>query len=807
MKLTPGNSLPSQTLYRCCDPDSLTFETTAELEPLNEIPGQDRALEAIRFAAGIDVDGHNVYVLGHPGSGRHTFVRQFLEQQAAEGGAPCDWCYVYNFDDPRKPLALSLPPGRSKELRLDVEHVIQDAQTAIPVAFESEDFQTRREAIMEEFKESQEKIFGEVQQEAEKRDIGMIQTPTGVAFIPIRNGQGLGADEFDKLSKEEQEKIHADISELTRQLQRVMRTTPKRARSMRQKIRQLERDVADMAVGGLVEELAQKFGDIPVVVEHLKKMQTDIVDNVALFLPSGETQGLPAGLQKAVEARESAAMRRYAINVLVDRSDCVGAPVIYENRPSFSDLIGRIEHESEFGSLMTNFMLIRPGALHRANGGYLVLDADKVLSYPLAWEGLKRAIKSRELRIRSVADDLGLISTVTLEPEAIPLDVKVILIGNRMIYYLLDRYDSEFAELFKVAADFEDQIVRNDQNVGHLARWLGTIVRQENLRHLSRAAMARLMEECARRAGDSERLSSDIRFASDLVREAHYIAGRGGNDLIGPAEIQEAVDSRNRRAGRYRDRMQEEMMRETLVVETAGEKVGQVNGLAVMQLGDFAFARPQRITATVTLGSGQLVDIEREVELGGPLHSKGVLILSAFLSSHYVTDRPLSLSASLVFEQSYGGVEGDSASAAELCVLASAISRVPIRQSLAITGSIDQHGRIQAIGGVNEKIEGFFDVCNQRGLNGDQGVLIPMANVKHLMLRRDVIDAVEAKKFQIYAVDHVDQCLERLTGLPAGEPNGKGEFPEDSINQKIRERLLDLADQRRSFGNSSKDNE
>jgi lon-related putative ATP-dependent protease len=807
MTLTPGKPLPSHALYRRCDPDSLTFETTAELETLNEIPGQARAFEALQFATGIDVDGHNVYVLGHPGTGRHDFVNQFLKQKAPQAATPSEWCYVYNFDDPRKPRALALPPGRSKQLRIDVEHVIQDAQTAIPMAFESEDFQTQREAITAEFKESQEKIFGEVQQEAEKRNIGMIQTPTGVAFIPVRDGEGLAPEEFEKLTKEEQEKIHSDIMDLTRQLQKVMRTTPKRARSMRHKIRQLEHDVADMAVGGLIEELAQKFEDIPVVVEHLKKMQADIVDSVTLFMPSAESQGLPAGMQKIMESRESAAIRRYAINILVDRSDSEGAPVVYENRPSFTDLIGRIEHESEFGSLMTNFTLIRPGSLHRANGGYLVLDAAKVLTYPLAWEGLKRAIKSRELRIRSVADDLGLISTVSLEPEPIPLDVKVILIGDRMIYYLLDRYDPEFAELFKVAADFEDQIGRDETNVNQMARWLSTIIQENKLRHLNRDALARLIEECARRAGDSERLSSDIRFATDLVREAHYNASRNGNELIGAGEIQQAIDSRIRRASRYRDRMMEEMLRETLVVETGGERIGQINGLAVMQLGDFAFARPQRITSTVTLGSGQLVDIEREVELGGPLHSKGVLILSAFLSSHYVTDQPLSLSASLVFEQSYGGVEGDSASAAELCVLASAIARVPIRQSLAVTGSIDQHGRIQAIGGVNEKIEGFFDICNQRGLTGDQGVLIPMANVKHLMLRRDVIEAVEANKFRVFAVDHVDQCLELLTGLPAGEPDPEGEFPVGSMNGKIRERLVQLAVQRREFGNASKDSE
>jgi lon-related putative ATP-dependent protease len=577
---------------------------------------------------------------------------------------------------------------------------------------------------------------------------------------------------------------------------------PKRAREMRQKIRQLERDVASLAVTGLVDELVQKHSDIPVVVEHLEKMQIDIVDNVSLFLHPPEGQGMPAQLQQVMESKESAAMRRYAINVLVERTDTNGAPVVFEDKPGFVELIGRIEHESEFGSLLTNFTLIRPGALHRANGGYLVIDAAKLLSYPMAWDGLKRALKSREIQIRSLADDIGLVSTVTLEPQPIPLDLKVILIGERIYYYLLERHDPEFAELFKVAADFEDQMLPTGENIENLSRWLATTIRKDKLRHLSRAGMARVMEESARRLGDSERLSTDIEHSIDLVREADYWAGQSGKDLVDAEDIQKAIDQRIRRGSRIRDRLQEELLRETFVVETSGERVGQINGLAVLQVGEVAFGRPQRISASIKLGSGEVIDIEREVKLGGPLHSKGVLILSGFLGSHYVADVPLSLSASLVFEQSYGGVDGDSASAAELCVLASALANTPIRQSFAITGSIDQHGRIQAIGGVNEKIEGFFDICQKRGLTGDQGVLIPIANVKHLMLRRDVVEAVEAGKFQVFPVAHVDQALGILTGLEAGEKDSDGAFPEGSVNRKICDRLVELAESRRAFGKS-----
>lgn len=799
MVIQPGKPLPAEALYRYCDPSQLNFETTESLEAFDGIPGQERAVDAIHFATGIEVDGHNVFVLGPHGTGRHKFVRQFLEKKAATRATPSDWCYVYNFDDPRQPKALKLPAGLGREFSKDVEHAIEDAQTAIPTAFESEDFQLQNEAITDEFKEQQEKAFKAIEKRAKEHDINLIQTPNGVAFIPMRGKEALKSDEFEKLPKEDQESIHKHIEELTGQLQHVMRAAPKRAREMRQKLRQLEQDVAGLAVTGLIDELRQKYKDVPTVVEHLGSMQADIIDNVSLFLKTSDGPALPQRMREVLQSKESEAIRRYAVNVLVDRSEADGAPVVFEDKPSFAELIGKVEYEAEFGSLVTNFSLIRAGALHRANGGYLVLDVAKVLSYPLAWEGLKRAVKSREVRVRSLGDDVGLVNTVSLEPQPIPLELKVVLIGERIHYYLLDHYDPEFSELFKVAADFEDRVDRSEQNVEFRARMLCAVIRQENLKHLDRSGVARLLEESARRSGDNERLSADIRQSTDILREAHYQASCNDRQLISATEVQQAIDARIHRASRYRDQMQEGILHDTLKIDTGGASVGQVNGLAVIQLGEVAFGRPQRITATVSLGPGKVIDIEREVKLGGPLHSKGVLILSGFLSSHYVTDHPLSLSASLVFEQSYGGVDGDSASAAELCVLASALAEVPIRQSLAITGSLDQHGKIQAIGGVNEKIEGFFDICSKRGLSGDQGVLIPMANTRHLMLRRDVIEAVERGEFHVYPVTHVDQCLEILTGVPAGERDEKGEFPQGSVNQKIRERLLGFAEKLRSF--------
>jgi lon-related putative ATP-dependent protease len=763
-----------------------------------EIPGQERAIEAIHYATDMDLHGFNVFVLGPSGSGRHSFVSHFLESRAAQQAVPSDWCYVNNFDDPRRPKALALPPGMGKQLRSDVQQAIQDAQSAIPVAFESEDYQTQHETIGEEFKELQEKEFMGLEKEARQHDIGVIQTPTGIAFVPLQDDEAINPEEFEKLPESKKQEIQKHISELTRKLQHITRSIPKHARNMRQKLRKLERDVTSLAVAGLIDDLVEKYKETPVVVSHLRAIQADIVDNVDLFLrkPGG---GFMGQVPKFSDASESAVMRRYSINVLVDRSDAEGAPIVIEGQPSFTQLIGKIEHQSEFGSLVTDFSLIRPGALHRANGGYLILDAAKVLTYPSAWEVFKLALKSSEIRIRSLADDLGFISTVSLDPEPIPLNIKVILVGERIYYYLLSQYDPEFSDLFKIAADFEDQIGRDEENVRRVTRLYANLIREEKLRHLSSDGVARMMEASARAAGDSERLSADIRQMSDLLREAHYWAVKDDKKLIGADEVQRAIDSRNRRSARYRDRLLEETLRETFVVHTTGSRSGLVNGLAVMQLGDYAFGHPQRISATVSLGSGKVIDIEREVELGGPIHSKGVLILSGFLSSHYVTDSPLCLSASLVFEQSYGGVEGDSASAAELCALISALAEIPIKQSLAVTGSVDQHGNVQAIGGVNEKIEGFFDICHERGLSGEQGVLIPMSNVKHLMLKREVIEAVDGGKFHIYPVDNIDRCLQLLTGVAAGQRDEHGEFPDGSVNQQVCKRLLEMAARHREF--------
>jgi lon-related putative ATP-dependent protease len=803
--MEPGKPLSPSELYRHCDMGLFDFETTRELEQLAETLGQDRAVEAIHFSIGMETEGYNLFVLGPPGSGKHSVVRGILEQRAAARPVPDDWCYVNNFSKPRNPQALRLPAGRGTELRRDLAQLIQEAYTAIPAAFESEDYQNRQQTIEEEFKEYQEKAFAEVQRHARERGIGIIQTPTGIAFAPLHDDKAISPKEYEKLPKEEQERLSRITDEVSKELQRVMQSIPQEARRMRAKMRELDHEVSMYAVGGLISQLIEKYAALPGVVGHLREMQADIVDNVDIFLRSTEQQhgltakALVSSRMQGMESEGSPAMRRYAVNVIIDHTGYEGAPVIFEDYPTFPCLIGQIEHMSEMGTLVTNYHLIRAGALHRANGGYLVIDAIKLLFQPFAWEGLKRALMSREIRIKSLGEALSLVSTVSLEPAPIPLNVKVVLLGDRLLYYLLQAYDPEFLDLFKVAADFDDQIDRTPENSLQFARLLATLAAHDQLRPMDRSATARLLEECARHAGDAEKISAEIRHAADIMREADYYAGRDGQEVIGAGDVQHAIDARIRRASRIRDRLQEEILRETIMIDTEGGKIGQVNALAVAQLGEFAFAHPSRITARVSQGSGEVVDIEREVELGGPIHSKGVLILTAFLASHFVIDRPLSLYASLVFEQSYGGVEGDSASAAELCALLSALAGVPLNQGLAITGSVNQHGEIQAIGGVNEKIEGFFDICSRRGLTGAQGVLIPVTNVKHLMLRSDIIESVAQRRFHVYPIDTIDRCLSLLTGLEAGERGEDGEFAERSVNQRVRARLLDFAETRRAF--------
>ena len=796
--------LSADQLYRVCDASQFDFETTAELEDQDETIGQERAVDAVHFGIGIQREGYNLFALGPSGTGKRTTISQFLAQKAAAEPIPPDWCYVNNFEQPYQPRALQLPPGQGIVLRKDTEQLIGELRTMIPTTFESEDYRTRKQEAEEEFKEQQEKAFSEVQKMAQEHSIALIRTPAGLAFAPLREGEVISPDDFQKLPEEERKRFEEDISNLQEQLQKVLHQVRQWEREARDKVKELDRQVAMLAVGHLMDELREKHAELPDVVSYLNAVQQDVVENVDAFRTPEETPQV-MGVSLPPSVTVSPLLRRYQVNVLVDHSQSTGAPVVYESNPTYDNLSGRIEHLAQMGALLTDFNLIKPGALHRANGGYLILDARQVLLQPYTWDGFKRALRSREMRIEPLGQALSLISTVSLAPQPIPLDVKVVLIGERMLYYLLYQADPDFGELFKVEADFNEEMARTPENNRLYARLIATIARRQDLRPFDRGAAARVIEHSARLAGDAEKLSIHLLSISDLLREADYWASVAGNGAVTADDVQRAIDAQIHRADRLQERVQDQIQRGTILIDTTGERVGQVNGLSVVELGNFAFGRPSRITARVRMGSGKVVDIEREVELGGPIHSKGVLILSGFLSARYAAERPLSLSASVVFEQSYSGVDGDSASMAELCALLSALAEVPIKQAWALTGSVSQYGEAQPIGGVNEKIEGFFDVCKTHGLTGEQGVIVPASNVQHLMLRRDVVEAVKAGQFHVYPIHTVDEAMELLTGVPAGERDEEGNFTAGSVNQLVEARLIELAEKQRAFARPPKE--
>ena len=797
-----SKALDPDRLYRACDLSQLDFATTAELEPLAGPLGQERALEALNFGVGMRHDGYNLFVMGSPGLGKQTLLKQLLEAEAAKGAEPSDWCYVNNFEVPHRPLALALPAGRGAELRDDMNRLLDELLHAVPAAFQSDEYRIRAQEITDDYKGREERVFTELNEEAESQGIAILRTPVGFTLAPRRDGEVLGPAEFQKLPDAERETIETSVRELNEKLKEVFLRITAWQKESRERFRELNREVSDVTVGQLLHGLEEKYAALPQVLGFLAAVKRDVAENVDAFRNVGEDESQ----SQAQQLRDHELFQRYRVNVLVDNAGAHGAPVVHEDNPNYHNLVGRVEHIAQMGALVTNFTLIKSGALHCANGGYLVLDARKVLTTPFGWEGIKRALRTREIRIESLERMLSLVSTISLEPEPIPLDLKVVLTGDRLLYYLLKAYDPEFGQLFKVVADFSEDTPRTGEGTRLYARLIASLQQRDGLRPLARDAVARVIEHAARRADDSERLSVHLGDVSDLLREADYWAGQAGRETVAADDVRRARDARVRRANQTEERLRDATMRETLLIDTAGARTAQVNGLAVMQLGDYAFGRPSRITATARLGQGGVVDIEREAKLGGKLHSKGVMILSAYLADRYARNQPLSLAASLVFEQSYGTIDGDSASVAELCVLLSALADVPILQSLAVTGSVNQHGQVQAIGGVNEKIEGFFDLCAVRGLSGEQGVIIPAANVKHLMLNDAVVEAARTGQFHVYAVEHVDEALSLLTGLESGEADADGRYPPDSVNGRVQRRVEELVALRKRYAQSGRDN-
>jgi lon-related putative ATP-dependent protease len=812
----PVQRLEVDKVFHACNLAKFTFETTADLEPIEELSealGQPRAVESLRFGTGIRHHGYNIFALGQPGTGRRSMIEQVLNRQLKDEPPPDDWCYVNNFEEQSRPKALRLPSGKGIQFTKDMERMIKNARNALKATFESEEYQNRVQSVKEELKDRQQKAFEEINNKAKDKGLTIVRTPAGIAFAPItENGEVMPPDEYQKIPEDARNRYEKEMEALQAESRKIFQKIPQWQNDIREKLEQLNKEVAGYSLSELIDELLSNYGMIEGVRDHLDALKKDIMENLQTFLVGGQQQppGQMSGLmqqQQILSGEEadmnSPAMRRYKVNLIVDNSKHDGAPILYEDNPSYVNLVGKVEHMSQMGALITDFNLIKAGALHRANGGALIIDARKALTHPGAWEGLKRALKSDCIKIESLGEMYSLLSTVMLEPEPIPLNVKVIIIGEPLIYYLIQQADPEFSELFKVAADFDIQMKRNDDDLEVYARLLGNIVSHKKLLDFDKKAIGRIIEHSSRMVGDGERLNIRICDINDLMIEADYWARKNGGDVVRTADVQQAIDFKIFRSDRLRQRIQEEIHRGTLHIDTEGEKVGQINGLSVMMLGDFAFGRPSRISGRVQLGKGQVINIEREAKLSGPLHSKGVLILSGFLGARYAAERPLSLNASLVFEQSYGGVEGDSASSAELYTLLSAISEVPIKQQFAVTGSVDQYGRVQAIGGVNEKIEGFFDVCRKKGLSGKQGVLIPATNVKNLMLRKDVVDAIGKEDFHVYPIETIDQGIELLTGMEAGEPDENNLYPEDSVNGRVQMRLRKFAENMREFGKGS----
>jgi predicted ATP-dependent protease len=787
--------LSPDALYRRTNLPETGFATITDIAMPQSSVGQSRALDAIDLATQLEDDGFNLFVTGKIDNGLRDIVREMLNQASLRKASPSDIVYVYNFDEPHKPVAIELPTGRAPQFRDAMRALISDLRVALPAAFEKEDYRSHRAALEEAVRRKQVEAFSKLGEKATQKGLTILRTPMGFGIAPVHEGQIVPPEEFNNWPADRRGKTQNEIQELEGELESILRQVPAWDKELRDNIRDLNRETAKLAIAHSIDETRARLVELGQAVAHLEQVRDNLIENVGAFIGRPEGEGPD-------ETRAASLLERYEVNILVTHDAQHGrAPVIEEVHPTLVNLMGRTEYAARQGVLTTDFRLIKAGALHRANGGYLILDVRSLLSEPFSWPALKRALRKQEITIEDVTHVMGLAGTISLEPDPIKLNVKVVLIGERMLYYLLSSYDPEFKQHFKILADFDEDITRSLDTELALAQKLTLAVTQKGLRPLTREAAERIIEHAARLADDAEKLTLVTDDMIEVIREAQFWSQSAKHGAIEREDVDRALRERDRRNARLRERAQESILRNYALIDTAGTALGQINGLSVLELGGYRFGRPTRITARVRPGSGQVLDIEREVALGGPIHSKGVLILSGFILGRYALDVPISLSASLVFEQSYGGVEGDSASSAELYALLSAIGDIPLRQDLAVTGSVNQHGSVQAIGGVNEKIEGFFDICVARGLTGSQGVIIPAANIPNLMLRADVVEACRMRTFSIYAVSSIDEGMSILSGLQPGERDADGKFSTNSVNERIEARLQKFAAIRRQFAN------
>ena len=781
---TSALCLSPTALTRRFTPEQFTFNTTDELAPFYGVLGQERAVEALQFGVAMPRIGYNVYVMGEPGTGRFSFVKRYLKAEAKRLATPADWVYVNNFQDEREPKAIRLASGTARTFIADISLLIDQLLATFPAVFEQPSFQQKKNAIDRAFNQQYDGALDVIENLALTKSIALYRDSSNVAFTPMKDGKSMDEAEFAQLPDSEREAFHRNISELEMRLNEELASLPQWKRESINQLRALNDDTISHALEPLLAPLSVKYAENAGVEAYLQAMQVSLLKT--------------ASQQLNEDSRNDVQIRtwledQYLPSLVVGHSRDGGAPVVFESHPTYDNIFGRIEHSTDQGALSTHYRLLRPGALHRANGGFLVLEAEKLLSEPFVWDALKRSLQSSELKMESPLSEIGRLSTVSLSPEYLPLKVKIIIIGSRELYYTLQELDPDFQELFRVLVDFDDDIELMDESLEQFSQLIRTRTLEEGMAPLSRCAVARLATYSARLAEHQDRLTARIADIFQLVSEADFIRELAKEPHTNEGHIERAIQAKATRTGRVSSRILDDILSGVILIDSDGAAVGKCNGLTVLQVGDSAFGMPARISATVYPGSSGIVDIEREVSLGQSIHSKGVMILTGFLGSRYAQEFPLEISASIALEQSYGYVDGDSASLGEVCALISALSRVPLKQSFAITGSINQFGEVQAVGGVNEKIEGFFRLCKARGLTGKQGVIIPKANVATLMLDAPVLEAVEAGLFNVYAVRHVDEALALLSGEEVGAPDESGRFPGGCVNAKVVERLRDIA--------------
>ena len=791
------NPLPVEELFWRCAPERFSFATTEELPSLSEIIGQDRALRSIDFGLGITNHNYNIFVLGETGVGKSTTVKDIIEAKAKRESVPDDWCYVFDFGDPDTPTAINLPPGRGSEFSTEMDELVESLRRDIPRVFESKDYEKHRDEILEGQQERTRALFFRLEQRALEKGLVLKKTVSGLAVVPAKNGKPMSQEEFEYLPAERRAAIEQDLVVMQDKLSDAIREARAIEKDTKERINTLDREVVQYVVNPAINELLEMFKNFKGVVEYLYKVKENILDNIDDFRPK---EDVPLAIGGIRLQKQEPTFERFKVNLIVSNRENEGAPVVFESNPTYTNLFGRIEYKVQLGVATTDFTMIKAGSILKANGGYLIVNALDVLRNIFVYDSLKRMIKNREARIEDPWEQYRLVSSTTLKPSPIPVNIKLVIIGEPFIYYLLYNLDTEYRKLFKVKADFDTVMPRSDDNIEKYAHFIATRCREEGLLPFDRTGVSRIIEYGARLAGDKDKLTARFNDIENMIVEAGYWAKVEGARNVSASHVEKADAERVYRNSKISDKLRDYITEDTIMVATGGKVVGQVNGLAILDPGDYAFGKPSRVTAKVFMGDSGVVNIEREVKMSGRIHNKALMIFTSFLGERFAQKFPLTLSASITFEQLYEEIEGDSATCTEVYALYSSLSGKPLDQGIAVTGSMNQRGEVQPIGGVNQKIEGFFEVCKAKGLTGAQGVIIPKRNVRHLMLKREVVDAVKDGKFAVYPIEHVDEGLEILTGMQAGERDTNGNFPEGTLNDLVEKRLHGLAKDLKAFG-------